>query len=66
MNLRISSISVSTFLLKTVAFPEVKFYIPVNIWIVEVFPAPLWPNRTKIWSWYMLRERSFTATFPLE
>jgi hypothetical protein len=39
--------------------------IPVNMDIVVVFPAPLWPSSTVIWPSYMFNVRSFTAIFLL-
>mmetsp|Transcript_58666 Transcript_58666/g.154522 ORF Transcript_58666/g.154522 Transcript_58666/m.154522 type:complete len:257 (+) Transcript_58666:1930-2700(+) len=38
---------------------------PVSIIIVVVLPAPLWPRRQKHSSWYMVRERLFTAVMLL-
>lgn len=41
--------------------PEVGSNIPVNIEIVVVLPAPLWPNKTKMLSLYIFKLKSLTA-----
>ena len=43
------------------ASPEVGFIIPVSIFIVVVFPAPLCPNRPKISFWPIEIEKFWTA-----
>lgn len=44
--------------------PAVGLNNPVSMLMVEVLPAPLWPNRQKIWSLYILRFMPLTAFVP--
>jgi len=45
------------------ASPLVGGNNPTRMDIVVVLPAPLWPNNTVIWSWYMFKYNLSTAIF---
>ena len=58
--------SMSLFLMMFITFaePDVGLTNPVNIFIVVVFPAPLWPKRTRISSLNNVKDRLLTTRFP--
>lgn len=63
--LRIRAMSSTTLNPLIWADPLVGGKSPVNIDMVVVLPAPLWPNSAVIWPLYMLSVRLSTAIFLL-